>query len=255
MANFLIGSVASSVLPTLQTNVGSVMPNFSNQIASTSIGSILSSKTGDASSPDTRVRLSALHPQDVYASSPLMSILNDTNGMLFPYTPAITLSQSVDYMDFAMVQSNTNYQAYTRTPSVHITINGKFTIQNQREGIYAIAAIHFLRTVSKSHFGENDPQAGLPPPVLLLSGYGNYMFGMSGPSNGLRVILTSHSWAYDENVDTIPVSINNGIARLPALFTIQCEVVVIQTPNRMLNTFTFQDFASGKLMQGSNGWI
>jgi hypothetical protein len=205
-------------------------------------------------STDLRVRLSALDAT-LFTNSPIMSILSSTNGMLFPYSPSITLNQTVDYLDIPLVHSNTNYQAYTRTPSVKISVSGKFTVQNQREGLYALAAVHFLRTASKSHFGENDPQAGLPPPVLLFSGYGNYMFGKSGPTTGLRVILTSHSWAYDENIDTIPIAINNGLVRLPSLFTIQCELTVIQTPTRMRQVFTFQDFASGKLMQNSDGWI
>lgn len=287
------------------------------QLGSTALASGLSQLGAGAPTQDMRVRLGALDPSlytlnssstsslggplgnaissaisgTLGGTNSIMSILADTNGMLFPYSPSITLSQTVDYMDIALVHSNTNYQAYTRTPSVKISVNGKFTVQNQREGQYALAAIHFLRTASKSHFGENDPQAGLPPPVLLFSGYGNYMFGNAagqlGPG-GLRVILTSHSWSYDENVDTVPIVVGNtggaaqsviqalsqaaaisgsplssfnsnfmggGVVRLPSMFTITCELTVIQTPTRMRQQFSFQSFASGELMQNSNGWI
>ena len=241
-----------------------------------------SSVSGNGNSSDTRIRLSALNPQAVYQNSPIMSILATTNGMLFPYTPTISYNQSVNYMDMQMVHSNTDYQAYTRTPSVKISITGKFTVQNQREGKYALAALHFLKTASKSHFGQNDVKAGLPPPVLLLNGYGNFMF------NRLRVILLSHSWTFDDSVDYIPITISgteplqtqdssssalsllnktnqptgkpgsnsvNGIIKLPALFSIQCELQIIQTPNRMRTVFNFDDFASGKLMTGDGGWI
>jgi hypothetical protein len=224
-------------------------------------------------SKDTRIRLAALNPAGIYTNggssvaSPLMAILAETNGMLFPYTPSITVNQSIDYQNIALVHSNTDYQAYTRTQSVKISINGKFSVQNQREGVYALAAIHFLRTVSKSYFGETDAKAGkagLPPPVLVFSGYGNFMF------NNLRVILTSHSLVFDESMDTVPISIQaptlalksvqtstvSGIVRLPAMFTLSCELLVIQTPTRMRTTFSFADFASGKLMTGQNdGWI
>jgi hypothetical protein len=138
-------------------------------------------------------------------------------------------------------------------------------VQNQREGRYALAAIHFLRTASKSYFGETDAKgnnAGMPPPVLVFSGYGNFMF------NSLRVILTNHTMTFDETIDTIPINIAGigsssvgGQIRLPAMFNISVELVVIQTPTRMRNVFSFDDFASGRLMQASgplspnSGWI
>lgn len=243
---------------------------------------------------DTRIRLGALNPEEVYQSSPIMKLLNDTNGMLFPYTPTVTFNQTVNYMDLALLHTNTDYQAYTRTPSVKINLTGKFTVQSQREGLYALAAIHFLRTASKMHFGEKDQKAGLPPPVLVLSGYGNYMF------NNLRCILTSHSWTFDENMDTVSINVNasplssvlnmgvgalvgstglggvlgglagsvagnainsllgiqGGVVRLPAMFSITVDLMVVQTPSRMRQVFNFNDFASGALMTGSNsGWI
>jgi len=263
-----IGSVQNAInqIP-VAGNITSGLPQSVTtalQSASAATGVPLSIFNTGAAATDTRVRLSALDSS--LLSGPILSPLAQTNGMLFPYSPSITFTQSVDYMDIPMVHSNTNYQAYTRTPSVRITCSGKFTVQNQQEGIYALAAVHFLRTASKSHFGENDPQAGLPPPILLFSGYGNYMFGQSSPTGGLRCILTSHSWSYDENIDTIPIVVGNGIpglnlgggssiARLPALFTIQVDLTVVQTPQRMRQEFTFQAFASGQLMQANNGWI
>jgi hypothetical protein len=199
--------------------------------------------------PDLRVRLSALNPDDVYPKSgSILSVLAETGGMLFPYTPQIGFSQQVSYADLQLVHSNTDYPAYTRTPSVTITVTGKFTVQNQREGRYAMAAIHFLRTASKSYFGELDAKkAGLPPPVLVFSGYGPYLF------SNVRVILKSHSWAFDENMDTVSVAILGKTVRLPAMFSLQVELQVVQTPNRMLTKFSFDAFARGDLL--SDGFL
>ena len=201
---------------------------------------------------DIRVRLAALYPNDVYATG-IMAVLNTTGGMMFPYTPQISFSQSVNYMDLNLVHSNTDYPAYTRTPSVSISINGKFSVQNQAEGQYALACLHFLRTASKSYFGETDAatsKAGLPPPILVLSGYGNYMF------NQLRVVLKSHNWSFDDSSDGIDIMIGSGRARLPSLFSIQLELMVVQTPQRMRQKFSFNAFASGALMSpGTPGWI
>lgn len=226
--------------------LASITPKL--DLSTSDLGGITAGAQDTRSAVDDRVRLTALHPEDVYVNSPLMKILKETNGIIFPYTPQITFTQAVNYMDLQLVHSNTDYTAYTRTPSVTLSVSGKFTVQNRREGEYALACLHFLRTVSKSYFGESDPQAGLPPPVLVFSGYGTYMF------NKLNVILKSHSYTFDDSVDMVKVSTNGGTAKLPAMFTVQCELTVVQTPQRMREQFNFKKFASGELLS-SGGWI
>lgn len=119
------------------------------------------------------------------------------------------------------------------------------------EGEYALAVLHFLRTVSKMNFGEQaatQGTAGIPPPLLVLSGYGTYMF------NGLRVILKSHSWQFDETIDHVMVTTAGGSARIPALFTISINLTVQTTPKAARKTFNLEDFRTGKLML-RGGWI
>jgi hypothetical protein len=202
--------------------------------------------------PDFRARLSALSPDNLYSGT-ILNPLAATRGVIFPYTPQITFTQSVQYTDLQLVHSNTDYPSYTRSPSVTLNVTGKFTVQNQVEGAYALAVIHFLRTVSKSYFGETDAgqgKAGLPPPVLLFDAYGPFLF------NRLRVILKSHTWSFDETMDTISVSIGSNVVRLPAMFTIGTELMVVQTPQRMRTKFSFDAFASGALMTNNDGgWI
>ena len=207
---------------------------------------------------DLRIKLAPLHLDDIFndviSAGPLGFLdpsRGGVGGILFPYTPTINFAQAVNYMDLTMVHSNTDYAAYTRTPSVGISITGKFTVQNRNEALYALACIHFLRTVSKSYFGESDgAQAGLPPPILTLTGYGNFLF------NQLRVILKNHSWTFDDNVDSVVVATDTGVARLPTLFSISTELTVVQTPQRMRQEFSFQKFASGELMNNGNvGWV
>ncbi len=224
---------------------------------------IVPQASASSAMPDMRIKLSPLHPNDVFQSGIMNVLSGGVGGVLFPYTPTVAFSQAVNYMDVQLVHSNTDYAAYTRTPSVTISITGKFTVQSQQEGIYALACLHFLRVVSKCYFGVADAasnKAGLPPPVLLLNGYGNYMF------NNLRVVLKNHSWSFDDTTDginiTIPgsgIGVNRaaqGYARLPAMFSVTCELMVVQTPQRMRNTFSFDKFASGALMQPATpGWI
>lgn len=238
--------------PTTSTPSPSTAPAVAAISTPTPQSAVAAAAATVAIPPDFRARLSALSPDNLYSGT-ILNPLAATRGVIFPYTPQITFTQSVQYTDLQLVHSNTDYPSYTRSPSVTLNVTGKFTVQNQVEGAYALAVIHFLRTVSKSYFGETDAgqgKAGLPPPVLLFDAYGPFLF------NRLRVILKSHTWSFDETMDTISVSIGSNVVRLPAMFTIGTELMVVQTPQRMRTKFSFDAFASGALMTNNDGgWI
>lgn len=211
---------------------------------------------------DMRVRLRAQDKQKDTVYGPktgnvgednILRILHETNGVLFPYTPSISVTQDVDYKTVDLVHSNYDINTYTRTPSVQLNVNAKFTVQNQYEGQYAIAVLHFFRTVSKMYFGKDDSinkLAGLPPPVLLFSGYGAYMF------NELRVIVKAHSYTFDESVDMVDVRTSgNIVTRLPSLFTMSITLGIQQTPTAMREQFSLDSFRTGDLMRRGGGWI
>lgn len=185
----------------------------------------------------------------------ILAPLIQTNGVLFPYSPTINFTQDVQYdlVGGGLVHTNQDYNAYQRTPSVKLVIGGKFTIQNQYEGLYMLAVIHFFRTVSKMYFGQaaaSAGTAGLPPPILILNGYGTYMF------NNLPCLLTSHSFDYGENIDTIDVpDLSGGITKLPAILSLTVDLTVQQTPYNMSTQFDLNAFRSGALMKSGGGWI
>jgi hypothetical protein len=209
-------------------------------------------------SDDRRVRLKAIVGQEENVYGPnepenLLSILHSTGGMLFPYTPTISVSQDVDYRSADLTHTNMDIMSYSRTPSVTLSVTGRFSVQNQREGRYALAVLHFLRVVSKMHFGEIDAEegkAGLPPPVLCFDGYGNYMF------NNLQCVLKSHNYTFDDTVDYVDIKGMNTITRVPSLFTLAITLTVTRSPQSQRSEFNMTDFRSGRLMRGGNkGWI
>lgn len=210
----------------------------------------------EAIDSDLRVRLRAQPGQAdrIYGEATegnILSILHQTGGVLFPYTPTISVEQSVDYKTIDLVHANGDINAYSRTPSVTLNVTGKFTVQNQREGQYLIAVMHFLRTVSKMHFGQNDDNAGLPPPVLYFHGYGPYMF------NGLKCVLKSHSFSLDDTVDYVNVVTDGGsvTTRVPSMLTISLTLGVQNTPKEMKNQFNLESYRTGRLMRTKKGWI
>jgi peptidoglycan hydrolase-like protein with peptidoglycan-binding domain len=214
----------------------------------------------------------------------LMYRLIETNGMVFPYQPAITYQQDVTYTPMELVHTNQDFHSYTRTPALKLSVDGQFTVQSQKEGLYAMACIHFLRSSTKMWFGGSgggiaEQYQGTPPPVLLFDAYGEYMF------NALPVIITQFSVTLPNDVDYVPVKINStvngenyspppneiytvlstinetsvrrsatdGYAWLPALFNIQVQLMVQNTPRR-LRAFDLSQFRDGSLLRGGT-WV
>jgi hypothetical protein len=178
----------------------------------------------------------------------ILAPLANTNGLMFPYSPSIQQSHEADYAAMAMVHSNQDYYAYSKTPNVTLNIAAKFTVQNQTEGLYALACLHFLRSISKMNFGQNDANKGLPPPVVMFSGYGEYMY------NQVRCIVKGSSVSIDDTVDKVKVTATSGSAWLPALFTVNVSIIVQQTANQMRTTFTLDTYRDGTLL-AQGGWL
>jgi len=152
----------------------------------------------------------------------IMNPLYDSNGIVFPYTPTITSQFSAEYGQYSPVHSIMDFYAYQRTPAPQFMILGTFTAQNQKEARYCIAVIHFFRTITKMYFGEDTFEGqnipiGLAPPVLLLNGYGNYMF------NNLPVIITNYTIELLNNVDYVKVRVGGPQAAANATGLTQAE--------------------------------
>lgn len=216
----------------------------------------------ESANADTRIRLRCLRGEaiqnQVYGpreANNIMSILHETDGMLFPYTPTVNVGQTTNYQNMSLIHTNGEIHSYSNTPSVTINVTGVFTVQNQREGRYLLACLHLLRTVSKMYFGEKDKakgMAGMPPPIMVFTGYGNYMF------NDLPVIVRGHSYTLDDSADTVVINTAGGVARLPSKMTITIDLVVQQTPQRQRKEFSLDEFRTGQLMRGNGnrtGWI
>jgi hypothetical protein len=130
-------------------------------------------------------------------------------------------------------------------------------VQNQKEGEYLLAVMHYLRVVSKMYFGEasfkapstGQPSlAGMPPPVLILHGYGDFMF------NDLPVIVKDHSYSMKDNISYVDIKTAGGSVRLPSMMSISIKLVVQNTPKRNRKEFDLNQFRTGELMK-KGGWI
>jgi hypothetical protein len=154
---------------------------------------------------DWRVRL-ALANNATYlykdSNNALLKPLAGTSGVVFPYMPNIQTSYNADYSDSALTHSNYKGYFYNSSYVGDISITGIFTAQDTREASYLLAVIHFFRSVTKMFYGQ-DAQRGSPPPLVYLSGLGNYQF------NNHPCVIKTFQYSLPNDVDYIRTKPNN----------------------------------------------
>jgi hypothetical protein len=127
---------------------------------------------------DWRVRLSLAAGADYLynASSPgILQPLAQTGGVIFPYMPKIDVSYKADYDSYSLTHSNYKGYFYKSSYTDAVNLTATFTAQDTAEANYMLAVIHFFRSVTKMFYGQ-DAQRGAPPPLVYLTGLGEYQF-------------------------------------------------------------------------------
>lgn len=188
-----------------------------------------------AQSGDWRVRLSL--PKN-FTSSKLLKPLTETDGLVWPYTPQIYITHSAGYNQITPLHSNYPFFAYQNSRVDQFSIVGDFYVENALEGEYWIAAIHYLRSITKMAYGQTSNQ-GSPPPVVRLNGYGDYVF------SNVPVIAQSFAVELSQDVDYIKVQgVGPNGTWVPTRSNIQVTVVP-QYSRRAVETFSLDKFING----------
>ncbi len=126
----------------------------------------------------------------------ILKPLVETNGVIFPYTPQISTVYGANYSTYELTHSNFRGYFYQNSYVDAITIQAQFTAQDTAEANYMLAAIHFFKSANKMFYGQ-DPNRGVPPPMLFLSGLGDYQF------NEHPCLLQQFQYNLPNNVDYI----------------------------------------------------
>lgn len=195
----------------------------------------------------------------------LLSVLRYTNGMIFPTTPTISESHAVTYSAYSPTHTISKFNTYERTENVAINISGDYFVTNASEARYLLACIHFIRSVTKMDFGINSETRGTPPPVLLFSAYGNFMY------NDIPVLIKGATFTMEPDVDYIQVPLfgNDSSMRgdmmsaqeffrvdidkpdrvwVPTRMTIALTLEQQTTPEWLINKFDLNSFKRGELL-------
>lgn len=215
---------------------------------------------------DWRVRISISDQSKIFyhdSNSGIMSPLASTNGVIFPYTPGITLNYSAGYSSQKPTHSIYPSFFYESSEVQAIQITGDFTVQNISEGRYLLACIYFFRSVTKMFYGASS-NAGNPPPLVFLDGFGSHYFPH------VPVIVTSFQHVMSADVDFIEVpsvaktspeysdqpmfaegNESGGspkTTRLPTVSQIQVGLQPVYSRNSV-SGFSLDEFARGNLLK------
>jgi hypothetical protein len=179
-------------------------------------------------------------------------------GVVFPYTPVITVTHTASYSSQKLTHSNYAQHFYDSSDVSAITLTTDFTVQNMNEGQYLLAAIYFFRSCTKMFFGAG-PNAGNPPPIVYLNGYGQYYLP------NVPCVVTSFSHTMPADVDYVDIpepSVTRGgmglnprlnSTRLPTTSQMTLTLQPVYSRYAQSQGFSLEDFARGALINPVNG--
>ncbi len=134
----------------------------------------------------------------------LLQPLKNTNGVIFPYTPSITTAYKANYSDYNLTHSNYRGYFYQNSYTDQVNLTATFTAQSTADAAYVLAVIHFFRSVTKMFYGQ-DAQRGSPPPLVYLSGLGDYQF------NNHPCLVSQFNYVLPADVDYISSGSPNNL--------------------------------------------
>lgn len=215
---------------------------------------------------DWRVRISLADSSTLFYKNTMayvMQPLADTNGVIFPYTPSITVTHSATYNSQTLTHSNYAMQFYQNSEVNDIQITGEFTVQDATEGQYLLGAIYFFRACTKMFFGvdgQSGQASGNPPPLVYLDGYGEHYFPH------VPCVLTAFSHTLPNDTDYVDVSVSSTVdgndyettstkTRLPTSSSISITLRPVYSRKTLHDKFNLDDFAAGKLLKGNGSFL
>jgi hypothetical protein len=202
-----LGSALSSIGSAGADNIGSAIRSLNLPAGGEAIGDLASAFSafgGDSNANDWRVRLS-IPNWSSFKQSPVLRPLKEAGGLVFPFTPQISIKSSAKYSAESPTHSNFPFQAFKSSDPGSIELQAPFAVEDSAQALYWIACLHYLRSASKM-FSGSDPKAGNPPPIVMLNGYGNYVF------KNVPVVITGFTCTLPQDVDYIACDVVGSAA-------------------------------------------
>jgi len=159
----------------------------------------------------------------------------------FPYTPTVTSISSANYSSYDPAHSNFQQRAFEMSANTELTLAAPIVIENEEQARHILAGMQYFRGAMKMNFGKNDPDKGLPPPVLRFTAHGVY--------KNVPVLIRDFTYNLDADVDYIEVD----DFRLPVTSTFVLSMTTTYSPKNVRENFTIGSYLSGGLR--SSGYV
>jgi len=204
---------------------------------------------------DWRVTLSLPSATNYNISTVLYPLVESGNKLIFPYTPTINMTHSASYNTLDTVHSNYPFLAYEHSRVEQISITADFYCENSKDAEYWVAAVHYFRSVTKMSFGSTTGDAGQPPPIVKLNGYGDFVF------KDVPVVVKSFTLDLPKDVDYISAMIpapdpsdfsspGNAQSMAPVKSTMNIVLMPIYSRTQVRN-FSLGSFVRGDYVLGT----
>jgi len=140
--------------------------------------------------------------------------------------------------------------AYKNSQIEDITISGDFSAETNEDAYYWLCAVTFFKTATKMFYGQGS-NAGNPPVICNLSGYGTNMF------NDVPVVITNFNLNLEEDVNYIKCYQPGEVEAtwVPIVSRLSVSLKPIYN-RRSLREFDLKAYAAGNLTSPSGkGYI
>ena len=186
---------------------------------------------------DWRVRIAC--DWSLFPGNPQFELLQKSAGVVFPVLPVITFSTKANYTQIDPIHNNYPFQAYKNSQVDEIMISGTFICEDETQAAYWIAMTTFFKTMTKMFFGQG-ANAGAPPPICRLTGYGASLF------DNIPVVVKSFSVDLDSDVNYKRCNAFGTNTWVPITSTVNINVQPVYN-RRNLRQFSLTDYAKGNL--------
>lgn len=202
----------------------------------------LTTLTGKNEGEDLRVRLKVPPKYISELTSGGKNELYNLQGIIFPYTPSISVEFKADYSMSNPIHSNFAIYFYQKSSIGAINVQGKFTVEHQADADVYMSTVHLLRALTKMRSGgrsSGDADSGAPPPVCRFFAYGDMMF------EDIPVVVSMFRQELPEGVDylTFPSLISGSNVSVPAVSTIAITLLPVYSRDEM-QRFNVTDYLS-----------
>lgn len=207
-------SVAERMATALSTgsDISSILRSINIPAAGEAVGDIFSAAamfSEQADPDDWRARLSIPYWVS-FLNSPVFTPLKNAGGLIFPYTPSITVTSTASYKDYGLTHTNYPVRGYQKSEPGQINITAPMYVEDAEQALYWIASLHFLRSLTKM-FSGLDMKAGNPPPIVFFNAYGNFVF------KNIPVVVSQFNLKLDAETDYIGVEVIGNASSVSAV--------------------------------------